>query len=80
MIIGSIYNTKVTLEDDNLISFDEKHHLWIKDGDCLYRSIKPIVGNLRKELTVHSAGFYSRDEIFHKDWKWESYEEYNNNS
>jgi hypothetical protein len=80
MKISSLYNTKVTLENTDFIAFDEKRHLLIKEGDCLYKSIKPIVGSLRRELTVNSVGYYSREEIFHEDWEWISYEEYNTNS
>jgi len=35
------------------------------------------IGQLNQ--SVNSAGFYLRDEIFHKDWKWMFYEEYNIN-
>ncbi len=74
MKIGSIYNTKVTLEEGDLIALEEKR-LLIMVEDKLYVSVGKVdINNLESEIYVHSAGFYSRTkDILPKNLEWIKY-------
>jgi len=74
MKIRSVYNAKVTLEEGDLIAFEEGR-LLIKVEDKLYVSVDKIGANrLESEIYVNSTGHYSRiKHILPKDLEWIKY-------
>ena len=80
MIIGSLYNTPIRLEEGELIAFEidtkknKKIKLWIRCGENLYASCETMSElDLEGKIYVNSAGYYSRDKGILPDLIWKTY-------
>jgi len=75
MEINTIYNTPITIEEGDFISYDQKSYLWIRSGERLYKSTHPFKDkdSIPREIIVNSVEFLLKDKEYYDELDWKEY-------